>query len=324
MNGGVAGGKSRRFAQRTGEGNVIIIRVMGGLGNQLQQYALYRKFQNLGAEAKLDLAWFSKGSQAQAAAPRQLALSDFEDLPMETADAAQVHALLGRTYEEKAKVTEKLRKRLAPQKYLLFEETEMYHPQIFSLRKQYLAGYWACEAYYADIMGMLREEIRFPGSEDERNRAIMEEMQSRPSVSIHVRRGDYLDAANASMFGGICTEAYYDSCIRYLQERYSDAVFYVFSDDADYVRAHYQGPEYRIIDWNRGKNSFYDMQLMSCCHHNICANSTFSFWGARLNKNPQKIILRPSIHKNTQTCVPEQMKKLWAGWTLVTPEGAVI
>ena len=106
---------------------------------------------------------------------------------METADAAQVRALLGRTYEEKAKLTEKLRKRLAPQKYLLFEETEMYHPQIFSLRKQYLAGYWACEAYYADIMGLLRQEIRFPKSEDERNRAIMEEMQSRPSVSIRMQ-----------------------------------------------------------------------------------------------------------------------------------------
>lgn len=303
---------------------MIIIRVMGGLGNQLQQYALYRKFQSLGVDAKLDLAWFSGESQAQAAAPRQLGLSDFDDLPMETVDAAQVRALLGRTYEEEAKLTEKLLKRLLPRSNRLFEEAQMYHPQIFSLRDHYLAGYWACEAYYADIMGMLREEIRFPRSEDERNQAIMEEMQRQPSVSIHVRRGDYLDAANASLFGGICTESYYDACIRYLKERYPKAVFYVFSDDADYVRARYQGPEYRIIDWNRGKDSFYDMQLMSCCHHNICANSTFSFWGARLNKNPQKIMLRPSIHKNTQTCVPEQMKKLWAGWMLVTPEGAVI
>lgn len=303
---------------------MIIIRVMGGLGNQLQQYALYRKFQSLGAEAKLDLAWFSQKSQAGAAAPRQLALSDFEGLPVETADEAQVRALLGRTYEERAKLTEKLKKQFAPRRYLLFEETQMYHPQIFSLRNHYLAGYWACEAYYADIMGRLREEIRFPESPEERNRRIMEEMAGQPSVSIHVRRGDYLDAANASMFGGICTEAYYDASIRYLKERYPGAVFYVFSDDADYVRAHYQGPEYRIIDWNRGKDSFYDMQLMSCCHHNICANSTFSFWGARLNKNPRKIMLRPSIHKNTQTCVPGQMKELWAGWTLVTPEGTII
>ena len=75
---------------------MIIVRVMGGLGNQLQQYALYRKFQSLGAEAKLDLSWFSKESQAEAAAPRKFALSDFAGLPLETASGEEVRALLGR------------------------------------------------------------------------------------------------------------------------------------------------------------------------------------------------------------------------------------
>lgn len=200
----------------------------------------------------------------------------------------------------------------------------MYHPQIFSWRNKYLAGYWACEAYYADILETLRRQIRFPESREVRNRETMEEMADQTAVSIHVRRGDYLDAVNASMFGGICTEAYYDTCIRYVKERYPEAVFYVFSDDEEYVRARYHGPEFRIVDWNRGKDSFYDIQLMSSCRHNICANSTFSFWGARLNENPEKLMLRPSIHKNAQFCIPGQMKKLWAGWTLVTPEGAVI
>ncbi|MDE5718775.1 MAG: alpha-1,2-fucosyltransferase, partial [Lachnospiraceae bacterium] len=114
------------------------------------------------------------------------------------------------------------------------------------------------------------------------------------------------------------------TCVSYIKERCPGAVFYVFSDDADYVRAHFAGKEFRIVDWNRGEDSFYDMQLMSRCRHNICANSTFSFWGARLNGNPDKMMLRPSIHKSTQICVPEQMKALWAGWTLVTPEGTVI
>ncbi len=303
---------------------MIIIRVMGGLGNQLQQYALFRKFQSLGVEAKLDLSWFSQKSQEEAAAPRKYALSDFEGMPLQTASAQEVRALLGRAYEEQAGLAEKVKKRLMPEKSRLFEESEMYHPQIFSWQNRYLAGYWACEAYYADILDRLREEIRFPGSGDARNGEVIAEMADQPSVSIHVRRGDYLDAVNAAMFGGICTEAYYDSCVNYIKEKCPDAVFYVFSDDADYVRAHFSGGEFRIADWNRGENSFYDMLLMSCCKHNICANSTFSFWGARLNGNPDKIMLRPSIHKNTQTCVPEQMKKLWEGWTLVTPDGAVI
>lgn len=303
---------------------MIIIRVMGGLGNQLQQYALFRKFQSLGVETKLDLSWFSQKSQESAAAPRKFALSDFDGLPIQTATAEEVRALLGRTYEEEAGFAEKVRKRIAPGKTPLFEESEMYHPRIFSWQNRYLVGYWACEAYYADILDKLREEVRFPESGDARNREMMAEMTAQPSVSIHVRRGDYLDAANAAMFGGICTEEYYDSCVNYIKERCPDAVFYVFSDDADYVRAHFTGKEFRIVDWNRGEYSFYDMQLMSCCKHNICANSTFSFWGARLNGTPDRMMIRPSIHKNTQTCVPEQMKKLWAGWTLVTPDGAVI
>ncbi|MDE7360100.1 MAG: alpha-1,2-fucosyltransferase [Lachnospiraceae bacterium] len=303
---------------------MIIIRVMGGLGNQLQQYALFRKFQSLGVEAKLDLSWFSQKTQETAAAPRKFELSDFEGLPLKTASGEEVRALLGRAYEEEAGFAEKVKKRLMPEKAPLFEESEMYHPQIFSWHNRYLAGYWACEAYYADILERLREEIRFPESDDARNREAMEEMAVQPSVSIHVRRGDYLDAANAAMFGGICTEKYYDSCVSYIKEKCPEAVFYVFSDDAEYVRAHFAGREFRIVDWNRGENSFYDMQLMGHCRHNICANSTFSFWGARLNGARDKIMLRPSVHKNTQTCVPEQMKKLWAGWTLVTPDGAVI
>lgn len=303
---------------------MIIIRVMGGLGNQLQQYALYRKFQSLGTVAKLDLSWFSPDSQTRMSAPRQLALSDFAGLPMETACETEVRALLGRTYEEKAGLVEKLRRRIAPGTPPLFEESEMYHEEIFSFRDKYLVGYFACEAYYADILGMLRKEIRFPESEDERNRETMEKMAEQTSVSIHVRRGDYLDAVNVSMFGGICTDEYYDSAVRYMKERYPGAVFYVFSDDADYVRARYHGSEFCVVDWNRGKDSFYDMQLMSCCQHNICANSTFSFWGARLNGHSGKCMIRPSIHKNTQICAPEQMQRLWQEWTLITPGGEVV
>lgn len=303
---------------------MVIIRVMGGLGNQLQQYALYRKFQSIGTEAGLDISWFSQASQAQAAAPRRFALSDFRNLPMRVVSKEEVRSLLGRNYEEKAGLVEKLKKRFLPEKVLLFEESEMFHPQIFGWHRRYLVGYWACEAYYSDILEKLRQEIRFPISADRRNREAVEELSSQPSASIHIRRGDYLDAANVAMFGGICTEEYYDTSVRYVKERQSRVIFYVFSDDLEYARAHYPGPEYRIVDWNRGEGSFYDMQLMSCCKYNICANSTFSFWGARLNGSNDKVMIRPSIQKNSQICVPEEMKKLWKGWTLVTPEGRVI
>lgn len=303
---------------------MIIIRVMGGLGNQLQQYALYRKFGSLGIPARLDVSWFSTDNQARMTAPRPLALTDFDGLFMEMAAPDEVCALLGRTYEERAGLSERIRRRFAPGTLPVFEESEMFHKEIFSFRDRYLVGYFACEAYYADILEMLRREIRFPESSEERNRETMEEMAAQTAVSIHVRRGDYLDASNLANFGGICTDEYYDNAVRYIKERFPEAVFYVFSDDADYVRARFQGPEYRIVDWNRGKDSFYDMQLMSCCRHNICANSTFSFWGARLNPHSGKCMIRPSIHRNTQICPPEELQKLWQAWTLITPAGEVV
>lgn len=303
---------------------MIIIRVMGGLGNQLQQYALYRKMETLGREAGLDFSWFEKGVQENMQAPRELELNRLEGLFLRAVSPGEVQALLGRRYEERESVFEKAKRKLNPSLARVFEETDMYHPEILQWRDKYLVGYWACEAYYADILDRLRGEIRFPDSADPRNRETMAQMENCESVSMHIRRGDYLDAANLEMFGNICTQDYYDSAVKYVKERYPEAVFYLFSDDSAYVREKYQGPEYRVVDWNKEENSCYDMMLMSHCRHNICANSTFSFWGARLNGHAGKIMIRPSIHKNTQVCVPERMKQLWAGWTLISPEGVCI
>lgn len=303
---------------------MIIIRVMGGLGNQLQQYALYRKIEIMGREAGLDLSWFEKEVQENMQAPRELELKRLEGLSMRTVSPEEVRALLGRRYEDRKGIFEKVKGKISPSLSRVFEETDMYHPEIWQCRDKYLVGYWACEAYYADILDRLREEIRFPVSSDPRNGETAEEMEESESVSLHIRRGDYLDPANIEMFGNICTQNYYDSAVRYIKERYPKAVFYVFSDDSAYVREKFRGPEYRIVDWNRGENSYYDMMLMSRCRHNICANSTFSIWGARLNGHAGKIMIRPSVHKNTQVCVPERMKQLWAGWTLITPEGVCI
>lgn len=300
---------------------MIIVRLMGGLGNQLQQYALYRKFEMLGKEARLDMTWFADKVQEKMQAPRPLELNRFEGLSIKTASAEAVRSLLGRQYEEQAGLWEKVKRKINPAFVPVFEETKMYHPEVLGWDNKYLVGYWACEAYYADILDTLRSEIRFPDSQNPQNAAMAQEMERTQSVSIHIRRGDYLDAANREMFGNICTERYYERAVSYLKEKIPNPVFYIFSDDSDYVRTKYQGKEYQIVDWNKGDDSFYDMMLMSHCRHNICANSTFSFWGARLNAHAGKIMIRPSIHKNTQVYVPEQMQKLWAGWTLITPAG---
>lgn len=329
---------------------MLIIEVMGGLGNQLQQYALYRKMKSLGKEAKLDVSWFlDEKRQESVLASRRLELNYFQDLPMELCTRQEKEALIGRD-----DLLGKVKRRLFPSGNRHFRESRMYHPEIFELEDQYLSGFWACEKYYADILPGLRELIVFPGEKafagtaaEEgsqgrpadregdslkcetkelfyRNYQTIQEMKNKLSVSIHIRRGDYLDPENAAMFGGICTESYYDAALRYVEERCPGAHYYIFSDDAAYARERYRGERFTVVDWNTKENSFLDIQLMKSCRHNICANSTFSFWGARLNGNPEKIMIRPAKHKNSQQIIPEEMHELWKGWVLIDERGRVI
>ena len=308
---------------------MIIIRAMGGLGNQLQQYALYKKLENIGKDVRMDISWFRNAdAQARMLKPRDLELNYFEGVSFRVAEPEEIRGVLGRLWDERESFVSKVRRKLLPASAPCFMESDMYHEEIFGLDNKYLVGYWACEKYYADILDKLRGEIRFPKScdaeLDEKNRAAMSSMEQTQSVSVHIRRGDYLEGANAALYGDICTEDYYNAAIAYVKEKHPSARFFFFSDDIPYVREHYRSDDYEMIDWNHGKNSFYDMMLMSRCKHNICANSTFSFWGARFNPYEDKVMIRPSVHRNNQLCPPERMRKLWRGWTLITPHGQVL
>ena len=293
---------------------MIIIKMNGGLGNQLQQYALYEKLKSLGKDVKLDISWFYKDMGK--ASKRRLELEYFPKVSFETCTQEEMHKIQGNRGILK-KVFEKLKLTEKP----IYAEHQMYDETIFQMDNKILEGYWACEAYYADMMSVLQEKLEFPVSPNEKNLKMAEIMQNCNSVSIHIRRGDYLTEENQAMFGGICTEEYYEKAIAHMKDTVKDARFFVFSDDPAYAKKKYVGKEYTIIDINRGKDSFYDMYLMSQCKHNICANSTFSFWGARLNKNEEKQVIRPLKQKNCDWYVPEKMKQLWKGWVLIDEEG---
>lgn len=299
---------------------MIIIQVMGGLGNQLQQYALYRKFVRLGKEARLDLSWFlERDKRGEVLAERELELTYFDRLVYEACTPEEKALLIGSDG-----VAGKLKRKLLPGTVKWFHESKMYHPELLQMENMYLSGYFACEKYYADILYDLREKIQFPVSNHPENIKMAQEMQERESVSVHIRRGDYLDAENTAMFGNICTDAYYSEAIGHMKKLCKAPHFYLFSDDVPYVRQQFTGEEYTVVDMNHGRNSFFDMWLMSRCRHNICANSTFSFWGARLNPNENKIMIRPTIHKNSQIFVKKEMEELWPGWVFVSPEGKIM
>lgn len=302
---------------------MVIIQLAGGLGNQLQQYAIYTKFLTLGKEAKLDLSWFDKSRQQGLYAPRKLELKRFANLPMTICTSEEKELFTSRSSIQK--VFEKLS--LSESK--VFNETEMFHKDLFLLDNKYISGYFACEKYYSDILVQLRELLVFPAHHDielqARNMDIMNEMEESDSVSVHIRRGDYLSKENSAILGNIATDAYYESAMNYFRAKYPSVHFYFFSDDSEYVRNKYgDGREITIVDWNTGDDSMLDIELMSHCKGNICANSTFSFWGARLNSQKNHEVVRTFTMRNNQPCDPVLMHDYWKDWILIDKDGSII
>lgn len=298
---------------------MIIIHVMGGLGNQLYQYALSEKLKTLGKEVKLDLYAY-KDALGEDREWRPLELERLEGLEYEVCTKEERTLFL----DSSMKLMDRVRRKLTGRKSKVVNEKGDYMPEIFSMDDVYLYGFWGCERYYRDIIALLQEKICFPPTANPANHEAVAEMERTNSVSVHIRRKDYLTVADGKRYMGICTEDYYNGAFDYIRGKVDTPVFYIFSDDAEYAREHFRESNMHIVDWNTGEDSMFDMELMSHCKHNICANSTFSIWGARLNRHGSKLMIRPLHHDNYETASPEEIHENWRGWVLLNAVGDVV
>jgi len=158
----------------------------------------------------------------------------------------------------------------------------------------YLYGYWQSHKYFDKHTSELRKEFTFQPPLNDKNQEIASQILTSHAVSLHVRRCDYQTNPKNIHLYHVCTLDYYRSAIDYISNSIDRPVFIVFSDDMDWVKEnlHIDGPT-QYIDHNRGSDSFNDMRLMSLCQHHIIANSTFSWWGAWLNADPDKTVVAP-------------------------------
>jgi hypothetical protein len=158
----------------------------------------------------------------------------------------------------------------------------------------YLAGYWQSERYFFDCAQTIRDDFTFRLPITNQNTALVDQIKKSNAVSLHVRRGDYVNSPSTYAHHGVCSSAYYHSAIGHILNRVGPAVLYIFSDDPQWVRENLKVSAPCIyVDHNRGPSSYVDMQLMSLCNHHIIANSSFSWWGAWLNPNVGKIVVAP-------------------------------
>lgn len=159
-------------------------------------------------------------------------------------------------------------------------------------------GYWQNEDYFKNIRKSILDAFCFPGIVDERNKILIEKLYGKNSVSCHVRRGDYLKHPMMC----VCTPEYYARAISKMNQQVNPELYCVFSDDIEWCRENIgalcKGMNVIYVDWNKGQESFRDMQLMSLCKHNIIANSSFSWWGAWLNQNKDKVVMAPKDWMN--------------------------
>lgn len=133
---------------------------------------------------------------------------------------------------------------------------------------------------------------------------------AKESVSLHIRRGDYLTAEN-SIFQNICTPTYYKNAVSYMNSNVVNPYYFIFSNDIEWCKNNLNLDNITFVDWNIGVNSYKDMQLMSLCKHNIIANSSFSWWGAWLNNNPNKVVCVPKRWYNNKATVYGECPDSW-------------
>ncbi len=155
-------------------------------------------------------------------------------------------------------------------------------------------AHWQEYQYSEQVIDELRNELQFAPITDEQNEKTIRQIAATNAVSIHLRRGDYRQPHIRPAFGDICTVGYYKQAIAYIQDKVADPQFFVFSDDPQWVRENLPVAGAIYVDWNKGKNNFRDLQLMSSCKHHIIANSSFSWWGAWLNPSNEKVVVAPT------------------------------
>lgn len=280
---------------------MIIAKIKGGLGNQLFQYSAARRLAcALGAELKLDLRWFDNVMK------RQYSLDAF-NIQARPASSAEIERLrLGRCASCKRAWAWLLNRIPQPASSCVREKYFHFDPSVLDLHGHvYLDGNWQSERYFVEIADKIRQELTFKNAPRGRNAEAVSKIEACLSVSVHVRRGDYVSDARAASIHGPLPPSYYRRGLAFFSDRVNEPCFFVFSDDPDWAARTFPTEFPRVVMRQNGPDApAEDLRLMSLCKHHIIANSTFSWWGAWLRPQKDSIVIAP-----TQWFSPQEQRR---------------
>jgi hypothetical protein len=271
---------------------MIIANIIGGLGNQMFQYACARSM-SLRTGLPLLLAIDQLPGYAS---HNGFELQRVFQVGARIATQSELRTLLGwQAPPRLRRILGRPRMRWAVGRHWCNEPHFQFWHSLTSLSgSRYLHGYWQSERYFMEYADQIRADFTFQLKRSAEDEMVLECMRTQPSVSLHVRRGDYTNKKNQNVFA-LCDLNYYRNAIRLMRGRVPGLRLFAFSDDPDWVEAQFAkefGP-IELVRHNVGARSANDMWLMSQADHHIIANSSFSWWGAWLNQSSSKIVVSP-------------------------------
>lgn len=278
-----------------------IVRFLGGLGNQMFQHALLLSLREASGESVYaDIFDYDRYEQHNGyELERVFGIKN----PIATTKQISKYSFFCHN-----KLLQNIYTKLSFFRYGDIKERHNYkfYPNLINKhRNGYYDGYWQSYLYFEKYKDIIISEFTFKNKLEGKNKQLAEEIcNNTGSVSIHIRRGDYL---KVPIYAGLCQLDYYKKAINYIKETISiNICFYIFSDDVAWCKENLGNilldSNHRYIDWNNGNDSYIDMQLMSLCKANIIANSSFSWWAAYLNRNADKVVIAPEkwINQNLE------------------------
>ena len=256
-----------------------LIKMTGGLGNQMFIYAFYLQMKRRFPATRIDLSDMMHYRVHNGYELHRVFNLPPEEFCMNQTAKKVVEFLFFKTILERKQDLTTLR---------AFERRRLW-PLI------YFKGFYQSERYFAGIKDEVRRAFTFDDKKvNDRARQMLDRIEADASaVSLHVRRGDYLKPGTWHTTGRVCSLAYYHDAAAALARRVASPHYYVFSDDIAWAAEHLPLGNAVFISWNHGADSWQDMMLMSRCRHHIICNSTFSWWGAWLNPRPGKVVVAP-------------------------------
>ncbi len=282
-----------------------IVRISAGLGNQMFQYALYASMREVNPDIAIDITEFKYRKHHQG-----YELQKIFNVNPTIATEKQIAQLSDSSKSLWASMRRKIFGVKKCDGIVIKECGFNYIPNLQQSKDCYFEGYWQSYKYFENIDEIVRSQFKFLEPLAGKNVSCAAEIQSVESVSIHIRRGDYTKSRRWQNIGSICNTDYYNWAIASMESSVENTRYYVFSDDIEWVRRNLNIPNATYVDWNSGEDSYNDMRLMSLCKHNIIANSSFSWWGAYLNSNEDKVVIAPSKwYRDTPT--PDILPPSW-------------